>query len=159
MSQFDYAKDTRSEEDYKRDVETGILNENVVCSALKEFYGIDNRPIKQDEQFTKDFKGKYRPDRVLKEGDTKYFVEVKVSLYIPLKIDFKKNQIDRLCELKGKLLYATDIKFGFISSGDIIEFGEIVSGTDSKVNHEAYRVGSDKIGWTMWPERISLYKG
>lgn len=153
MSQYTYARDTRSDEDYKRQVENGIHNQKIVMEAyVAEKLHIDGEDgwgfvENTDKEFSEEWGG-YQPDYMLitPHAATPIPCEVKTQI-TPLgeSIYLKQNQIDKLVTMNGVVLYATPEKY-FMMTALLWQTMEPAE----KFSKPAYKVYTDEIEWKQW---------
>lgn len=162
VDQYTYAKDTRSDEDYKRQVENGIHNQKIVMeSYVAEKLHIDgedgwNFIENPDKEFSTEW-GEYRPDYLLVTPHAKAPVpcEVKTQL-TPLgeAIYVKKNQIDKLVSMNGMVLYATPDKY-FMMTALLWQTME----PSEKFSKPAYKIYTEDAPWRQWKYRLETLRG
>lgn len=162
MSQYTYARDTRSDEDYRRQVENGIHNQKIVMEAyVAEKLHIDGEDgwgfvENTDKEFSEEWGG-YQPDYMLitPHATTPIPCEVKTQITsLGESIYLKQNQINKLVNMNGVVLYATPDKY-FILQAWLWQTMEL----STKFSKPAYKIYTEDAPWRQWRYRLETLRG
>lgn len=155
VSQFDYAKDKRSSSKYRSDTEIGQYNQQLALEQLRIDRYLEGRildfSLNPDKEFQDDTGSwTYQPDYVVFYDNKSYPTEVKVQM-TELKdtIDIKLNQIIKLKEQQGVVLYATKSKYSLTRASAIYKLGTIVE-SERFGGKKVVQVEVSKLNWQLW---------
>lgn len=153
-TQYDYAKDTRSDEQYEANTKIGQYNQAQAINQFLIDYNIETGKklvcyhIKDKEFQTQGGSWEYQADYEL-EGDTKTPLEVKVQMAILTEtIDIKASQVKKIKD-NGVILYALRDKYSLIPAKDIYDNGSIIKSKRFK-GKPVYQLKTDAIQWKSW---------
>jgi len=157
MSQYEHARDHRSDEKYLSDFARGTHNQELaieqyvwdkyLSSNNKLDWNYERNPDKEFQ--TEGGTWKYQPDYVVHVGELKAHFEVKVQM-APLgkSIYVKQQQIDKLVPLGGYILYALPDYYSVLpakewAAGDLVESSPLGG-------KPAYMLFVEDIKWRKW---------
>lgn len=158
MSQYDYAKDKRSDEEYEHSFKIGKANqliaaEQFVRELRKENPGAGIKLYEiEDSDFKKTGTWEYNPDFEIITESKPVFIEVKVTHKNSPEIDIKKSQVDHLAKdykNNGFVLYAKPTQYALISPSELVREADIAT-SERFGGKEVYRLKTDKIAWKNW---------
>lgn len=154
QTQYDYAKDNRTDDKYFSDVAIGQHNQQLAIDQFLVDYFIENNKLlecqhNKDKDFqTNGGNWEYNADYII-IGDNITPVEVKVQL-APLTdtIDIKASQVRKLGD-NGIFLYALPKQYAIIKAKTILSEGCIIK-SKRFLNKPVYQLQTDKINWIYW---------
>lgn len=156
LSRFDYARDKRSKESFREYLAIGKHNQvlaihQFLIDRYQAGYGnYEYEELEDDDNSQSEKDWDYSPDYRIHTPAGSFYLEVKVQMR-PLgrEIDFKINQINKLIELKGYILYCLKNKWIILKPDVIAKINNIVE--SEKLNKEkAYRIPTHNFEWTLW---------
>lgn len=154
QTQYDYAKDNRTDEVYETNTKVGQHNQELAINQFLIDYQIEKRvKLKCYHIKDKDFQGQggsweYNADYEI-VGETTTPVEVKVQM-APLgdTIDIKASQVNKLGS-SGVFLYALKDKYALLKANTIKQSKCIIK-SKRFGGKEVYQLETDKINWVRW---------
>lgn len=156
MSQYEYAKDNRTDKKYERTVSGGTYNQEPAIKQLViDKYLQNGKVLKYIHHIDKEFQREqgfweYSPDYTIIDDNKEIPVEVKVQMTdLGDTIDLKASQIDKLIKLNGVVLYATKIKYCLVYAKHIKQLGNLIN-SERFGGKPVYQVDTDKLKWTLW---------
>lgn len=164
VTQYDYAKDNRTDKVYEQNTLIGQRNQAIAIEQYRIDRSIENKPnikfyIIPDKEFQKDDGSwGYNSDYLFEIDDVKYPVEVKVQLAL-LKdtIDLKLNQLKYLASNKGFVFYALENKYFIHNAQYLLDNGRIIK-SKRFINKPVCQIETHNLAWRYWlhkPEFIS----
>ena len=156
MSQYEYAKDNRTDAKYQSDFDGGTHNqETAIAQLVIDRYLQDGSVIEYKHNPDKTFQNEqgfweYSPDYTIINDNKEIPVEVKVQMTdLGDTIDLKASQIDKLIKLNGAVLYATKIKYCLVYATKIKQLGNLIN-SERFGGKPVYQVDTNKLKWTLW---------
>jgi len=156
VSQYDYAKDNRSDAIYKRNFDNGTYNqEPAIKQLLIDRYLQDGTILQYKHNADKTFQNEegfweYNPDYIVIADNKEIPTEVKVQMTdLKQTIDLKASQINKLIKIDGAVLYATKKKYCLVYAKQIKEVGKIIK-SERFGGKLVYQVDIDKLLWSDW---------
>ena len=167
-SKYNYGKDKRSDKKYKLDNYIGKYNQNVCIQEYLNYkYLVDGQKyegeILEEELFgdTDEKIRAYMPDFRLHTPSGIYWIEVKVQM-VPLSEDlhFKKNQLDKLIDLNGYVLFSMKKVF-FVHTAKYLKSKSIDLRISNRFHKLCYIIDKNELTWQNWlhlPEYKDYYR-
>jgi hypothetical protein len=167
-SRYKYGRDNRSDKKYKLDNYIGKYNQ----IKAAEQYIIDKQitenitykiEMLKEEAFgeTDDQIKPYQPDCKIYTPSGEYWLEIKVQMKPPKEdVHIKENQINKLVELDGYVLYSMQSKY-FIHSAKWLKQNSKGVEYSQRLYKRCYIIDNEIINWVNWlhkPEFIDYYK-
>lgn len=151
MSQYEYARDGRTDAEYKANFEAGTHNQRVVMEAyVAEKYYLENDDSwdyeeTADKEFSAEW-GEYQPDYTLTYKGKPIACEVKTQVS-PLReyIYLKQNQVSQLLPVSGVVLYATSKQYFVLPAA---EWAKLPKAT--KFDKPCYQARVADMPWRKW---------
>ena len=152
MGRYPYAKDKRSDKDFKHYIEVGLANQQTFLDGLKRDFGMTSIVCRENKFGVVDA---YLPDAFVLGRHGWFLTEIKVTFRnITTSLDLKSNQIDKLADMKGMLLYSNANWFGICDAETIIEKG--AKEFSNRLNKECYIVSKDIFKWYKFKSPLNL---
>lgn len=157
MSQYEYARDNRSDEQYEKHFFVGTqINQGLAMEQLRIDRFIENGTtfnyrLNPDKTFQReDGMWIYNPDYVVELDNKEVPCEVKVQMTeLGDTIDLKCSQIYRLCELRGAVLYATKRNYTLVFAKKLKQLGSVIE-SERFGGKKVFQVDVDALDWILW---------
>lgn len=167
-SRYEYGKDKRSDKKYKLDNYVGKYNQNeCIKQYLIEKEVFENRKYEasmhEEEMFgdTDDKIQDYHPDCELITPGGNFWLEIKVQMKPKGEdVHIKQNQVDKLIQLNGYVLYSTQKEYFIHTAKHLKENAERI-GYSNKLYKMCYIIKENKVKWFKWqhpPNYMDYYK-
>lgn len=155
-SQYEYAKDNRTDEQYEKHFDRGTYNQELAMEQLRIDRIIENKPSfsyrpNPDKTFQReDGMWIYNPDYVVELDNKEVPCEVKVQMTeLGDTIDLKCSQIYRLSDLNGAVLYATRRNYTLVYAKKIKQLGTVIE-SERFGGKKVFQVDVDDLDWIFW---------
>lgn len=156
QTQYDYAKDNRTDAEYEAKTLIGQHNQAIAIEQYRIDRTIQRKPnirvfVIPDKEFQRqDGSWGYNSDYIFEIDDIQYPVEVKVQMAkLTDTIDLKLNQLKYLAKNNGYILYATPKRYFIHSAQFLMDNGSIIKSKRFK-DKPVCQINVINLNWEYW---------